>query len=367
MNSNILRYFAGGNTAKGFYSLYDSNLAELERVFILSGKSSKEKSYIIEQLLQKWAVEGYPLEVIHRADDPQHVEGLIIRQLGVAVMDGDLPRSIGKDYVGSHWETMDIDQAYRTANLDGKIVEINRLNEQVETAFSSAYQSYAKGLRVHDDWERIYIGQMDFEKANNTANKFIEKLFKQSKNVKTDSHIMHRFLGAATPEGPVDFVDNITDGLEARYFLKGRAGTGKSTFLKKLVHEAKVRGYDLEVYHCGFDPESLDMVLVRELGWAVFDSTKPHEYFPTSPGDEIIDMYELTVTPGTDEAFATEIAKIEAEYRKFMDVGKKYLSEAKSYQNELERMYCEVTNQSQLDVILFELDGEIHELANERK
>ncbi|MFK4998820.1 hypothetical protein ACI2OX_20545 [Bacillus sp. N9] len=33
----ILRYFAGGNTAKGFYNLYDSNLTDLERVFILSG------------------------------------------------------------------------------------------------------------------------------------------------------------------------------------------------------------------------------------------------------------------------------------------------------------------------------------------
>ena len=44
------------------------------------------------------------------------------------------------------------------------------------------------------------------------------------------------------------------------------------------------------------------MVIVRELGFAIFDSTAPHEYFPSREGDEIIDMYALIVTPGTDES-----------------------------------------------------------------
>ncbi|MFK4998818.1 hypothetical protein ACI2OX_20535 [Bacillus sp. N9] len=39
-----------------------------------------------------------------------------------------------------------------------------------------------------------------------------------------------RFLGAATPNGPVDFVDNITQGLQARYFLKGERGQENQPF-----------------------------------------------------------------------------------------------------------------------------------------
>ncbi|CAM4174979.1 PRK06851 family protein [Lederbergia lenta] len=367
MGTRILRYFAGGNTTQGFYNLYDSNLADLDRVFILSGKSSREKSYIIEQLLEKWTEAGYTIEVIHRANDYQRLEGLIIRTLSFAVIDGDLPRTIGKEYVGSHWETIDMDQASRTANLDKSENEISELIEKMEVAFDKAYQAYAEGLRVHDDWERIYINQMDFEKANETIHKSIADLFPETKTCQRESDTKHRFLGAATPEGPIDYVDNITEELKARYFLKGRAGTGKSTFLRKIVQEAKLRGYDIEVYHCGFDPESLDMVVVRALGWAIFDSTKPHEYFPSRPGDEIIDMYELTIAPGTDETFATEIAKIESAYRKHMDAGKKYLAEAKVYQDELEEIYAEVTNHSYLAQILSEMDDELQELASEHK
>lgn len=367
MGTSILRYFAGGNTAEGFYCLYDSNLADLDRVFILSGRSSIEKSNIIEKLLEKWSKKDYSLEVIHRANDHHRLEGLIIRALGVAIIDGDLPRVIGKEYEGSHWETIDIDQASRTANLDKRENEIKELTRKMETAFDNAYQAYEEGLRVHDDWERIYIDKMDFQKADDTIHKYIEKLFPETKNCKRESDIKHRFLGAATPEGPIDFVDNITEGLKARYFLKGRAGTGKSTFLRKIVEAAKSEGYDIEIYHCGFDPGSLDMVVVRPLGWAIFDSTKPHEYFPTLLGDEIIDMYELTIAPGTDEAFATDIEKIESAYRKQMDVAKNYLSEAKHYRDKLEEIYSEVTNHAYLSQILSEIDEEIQELANEHK
>lgn len=66
--------------------------------------------------------------------------------------------------------------------------------------------------------------------------------------------------------------------------------------LKKIVAAGEQRGFDVEVYHCGFDPNSLDMVILREKGIAIFDSTAPHEYFPERNSDEIIDMYERCIT-----------------------------------------------------------------------
>ena len=94
------------------------------------------------------------------------------------------------------------------------------------------------------------------------------------------SKVQHRFLGAATPVGAVDFVPNLTEDVPKRYFIKGRPGSGKSTMLKKIVAEGEKRGFDIEVYHCGFDPNSLDMIIIRELGIAIFDSTAPHEILP---------------------------------------------------------------------------------------
>ena len=63
MGGKILRYFAGGNTAKGFYNLYDSNLIGLERVFILAGNSRVEKSTIIKRLVKEWHGQGFQLKL----------------------------------------------------------------------------------------------------------------------------------------------------------------------------------------------------------------------------------------------------------------------------------------------------------------
>ncbi len=367
MSGHVLRYFAGGNTAKGFYSLYDSNLRGLDCVFILSGKSTAEKSALIEKLATAWINQGVYVEVLHSASNARNLEGLIIRQLGIGIIDGDPPRVIGKEYVGAKWETIDLDAMQ--SKLNWSVEKRNayaQLSERKNVALQKAYKAYALGLSIHDDWEKIYIDRMDFHEADRVAQSLVDKLF-PTQNQASGSIITRRFLGAATPEGPVDFVNNITAGLTKRFFLKGRAGTGKSTLLRKVVEEAGARGFDMEIYHCGFDPKSLDMVLIRELGWAVFDSTSPHEYFPERAGDEVIDMYELTVAPGTDELFAKEIAEIERQYREQMNAGKAYLAEAKQIETEMEKIYSETTDCSHIHDIYLDLHSEINILANDHE
>ncbi len=173
----------------------------------------------------------------------------------------------------------------------------------------------------------------------------------------------HRFLGAATPKGAVDFVPNLTEGLPHRYFIKGRPGSGKSTMLKKLAKVAEEKGFEVEVYHCGFDPNSLDMVIVRELGFAIFDSTAPHEYFPSREGDEIIDMYALIVTPGTDEKYAEEIRDVSIQYKAKMNEAMSFLAKAKSVRDKLERIYIAAMDFSKVDAYKEEIQKEFERIA----
>src|SRR5690606_31689042 len=101
-------------------------------------------------------------------------------------------------------------------------------------------------------------------------------------------------------DGVVNEVPYILNQVKNVYHIKGRAGTGKSTFMRRVVAACEAYGFDLELYHCSFDPGSLDMLLVRELDFCIFDSTEPHEFFPTREGEQIIDLYEEAVNPGTD-------------------------------------------------------------------
>lgn len=361
MAGSIKSYFAGGNTARGFFSLYDECLKNLNRIFILKGGPGTGKSTLIKDIGSKWVEKGFDIEYLHSATDYQSVDGVIIPRLKVAVVDGVAPHVIEPQVPGAVEEYVNVGEAWDSEKLALQKERIIELNDQISNHFNHAYRTFAEALKVHDDWEKIYINSMDFEKANKLTEKLLQSFFGSMRPNKS-SCVKHRFLGAATPNGAVDFVPNLTEGVLKRYFIKGRPGSGKSTMLKKLATEGEERGLDVEIYHCGFDPYSIDMVIFRELGIAIFDSTAPHEYYPSREGDEIIDLYGTIIENGTDEIFADKIEVLSKNYKNKMNEAISLLAEAKALRDELKAIYVEAMDFSVVTTYKEKIDAEIENL-----
>ncbi|MCM3567115.1 PRK06851 family protein [Neobacillus mesonae] len=362
MAGKIRNYFAGGNTAKGFHNLYDSNLQGLNRLFILKGGPGTGKSSLMKKVGEKWVEKGFNIEFLHCSSDNNSIDGVIIPALKVGIVDGTAPHVIEPKAPGAVEEYINLGEAWNAKALAAQKADIETLTAKISESFAKAYDAFKEALEIHDDWEKIYINSMDFQKADQLTDKLIESFFGKMKlNKKSD--VRHRFLGAATPVGAVDFVPNLTEEIPKRYFIKGRPGSGKSTMLKKLAAAAETHGVDVEIYHCGFDPNSLDMLIFRELGIAIFDSTAPHEYFPSRDGDEIIDMYEILIEQGTDEIFAEFISNISTKYKKKMEEATSYLAKAKELHDELEAIYVAAMDFSVVTKIQNKIEEEINELA----
>jgi hypothetical protein len=312
-------------------------------VFILKGGPGSGKSTLMKEIGDTWLKEGYDVQLIHCSLDPDSLDGVIIPKLNIGIVDGTAPHVIEPKIPGAVEEYVNLGTAWDTEVLARRKVEITTLTENITNGCRQAYETFAQALKVHDDWEKIYIRKMDFDKANALTDDIIDHFYKSMVLMKT-SDIRHRFLGAATSKGAVDFVPSLTSGVHKRYLIKGRPGSGKSTMLKKIAAEGERRGFDLEIYHCGFDPNSVDMLIIRELGLAIFDSTAPHEYFPSRDNDEIIDMYEGIIEAGTDELFAEQIAEVSAQYKEKMAAAVGHLAEAKSLHDELESIYSVATD-----------------------
>ena len=341
MSRNVIRYFARGNTAKGLHSLLESNIQGLKQIFLVDGGTPAERAACLKQLADRLLEEGITMELLHCPGDPDQLEGIIATEKEAAI----LMKQVAPSVTGPHVHYVKI--SGQAAVPADKQQEIMKLAEQAEIARQNAYACFQKALVVHDEWEDIYIQQLDKKRANELADELVARLISRTSKNESGS-VRHRFLGAATPKGAVDFIGNLTDGLSKRYFIKGRAGTGKSTMLKKIAAAAEEKGYDVEIYHCGFDPASLDMVIVRELGFAIFDSTAPHEYFPERATDSIIDLYEEIVTDGTDEKYAAEIKEVAERYRKLMNRGTAYLAESKRYKEKIQACYPQAPNEKML-------------------
>lgn len=362
MAGKVKNYYLGGNTARGFHSFYDSNLQGLDRLFILKGGPGTGKSSLMKKIGNEWVEKGYNIELLHCSSDNNSIDGVIIPALKVGIVDGTAPHVIEPKAPGAVEEYINLGEAWDKQILRCNKDEIQGLTSRISESFQNAYATFREALEIHDDLEKPYIGSMDFEKADELTNKLIKSFFgKMQLNKSAD--VRHRFFGAATPIGAVDFIPNLTEDIPKRYFIKGRPGSGKSTMLKKLAVAAEAKGIDVEVYHCGFDPNSLDMVVFRELGLCIFDSTAPHEYYPSRDGDEIIDVYEIFIAPGTDEIFADMLKKIKTKYKNKMAEATAYLAKAKELHDELEVFYISAMDFSKVEKIQSKIAEEIRNMA----
>lgn len=94
------------------------------------------------------------------------------------------------------------------------------------------------------------------------------------------------FLGANSPKGFYSLYSQLIAPESARavYILKGGAGCGKSTLMRRVAAAVEQAGLPVEYILCSGDPASLDAVVFPSLGAAVVDGTAPHVVEPTCPG-----------------------------------------------------------------------------------
>lgn len=335
---NIKYYFASGNTAKGLINLLPSNLHGISQVIVLNGPSFTMKTYIINKIVQSLS-DQYDLEVIYSRVGKAYLDGVIIREKSLAIIS----------------DTIALENLDNVKNVYLVSQEtFHHEQKQEKESREKAYKCFETALSIHDELEKIYIREMDFSKADQIAEQLIDELLYDVTNRNKAPHVYRRLFGTTTTEGAINIVPELIGPLSRRIYLKGRAGTGKSFFMRKIAEAFLAKGFDLELYHCSFDPDSLDMVLVPSLGFCIFDSTAPHEFFPEREDDQVIDLYERAVNPGVDERFEKEISEVTERYRSYIQEGIKYLQEAVLWQEKIEQQ-AQWSQQADLDEIVNEI------------
>lgn len=127
----------------------------------------------------------------------------------------------------------------------------------------------------------------------------------------------HFFLGANSAEGFYGLYDGLLDApLRDIGILKGGAGCGKSTLMRRVAEAMTERGQDVVFIHCSGDPDSLDAVIFPTVRAALVDGTAPHVLEPRymAAKERYVDFtpcYDLAAA----EAIAPELTECADAYR----------------------------------------------------
>lgn len=332
------RVFPGGNTPDGFHSFYRYILprSDATRIMIIKGGPGVGKSVFMTRIANEMSKRGYIVEYHQCSADSSSIDGVVFPQIGVALFDGTSPHVEDPLVPGAIDEIINLGVFLDEEGVGKHRASIMATSGHMSTYFQRCYRYLRAAKSVYDDIQAIYTEATDFGLLNRWAQEAIDTYLAPYQISATPGQARHLFGSAISPGGPINFLDTVIGPMEHILVVKGSPGTGKATLVEKIARAALKRGFDVEAFHCPFDPEKLEHLVIPQINLAVTTSTEPHLWEGKS--DRVIDTSQA-VSNQTVRLYEAPLERANATYRQLLDDAVSWLDEAKRLHDELEAYY----------------------------
>lgn len=347
------QYFAGANTAFGFYSLFDYiTRQDIEQLFILKGGPGSGKSTLMKSLGNRFLSEGYDVEFFHCSSDSDSLDGVKIPSLKAAVVDGTSPHVIDPALPGVVDEIVNLGEFWDSKQLRPHREAIETLAAAKQSCFAQAYQYLKEAHAVIEKHRYLISLALDREKMNQAVLSIIDAL--QASLPESGGKYSERqlFASAICPSGLVNFYPTILGEVENLYILTGEPGTGKSYLLERVYEALRGRPLAMEIYRCAFDPHRLDAVVIPAINTAFVKGTYPHSFaVPPLQGQakqQTIAVSRYLKVHALKET-ATERALCQDRFWQLIGKAQDFLAKARQLHGKLEEYYVKAVDFSRVN------------------
>lgn len=274
MKGKIRKIFPGANTSNGFYSYFDYIIPQdVNRIFCLKGGPGVGKSSLMKKVARDFAERGYDIEVFPCSSDPSSLDAVVIKKLKVVLLDATAPHIVDPKIPGAIDEIINFGDFWNNDNLESNKMEIVKCNKDISQCFQRAFKYLKAAEPIFYDMQSKNSDAVDFGRLNRFTEEFIEELFKGVENKEELSVSRHLFGTAITPIGHIDYTNSLLQDAKKIYYLAGKIGYGKTTFLKRVYDKAILKGLKVEVFHYPLIPEKIESIMITDLGVAITTSS----------------------------------------------------------------------------------------------
>lgn len=265
--------FPGNNTGIGFYSYYAYIMPqrEADHIFCLKGGPGVGKSTFMKHIGNRMRDKGFDVEYLHCSSDPGSLDGVVFPQIHVALIDGTAPHVVDPKNPGAVDEIINLGEYWNLDGIKNSKADIININGEVGRIFRRAYRYLAAAKKIREDIEAAVEEATDVAGVCREAQTVVETHLAQRKVGGSIGKIRKQFASAITPDGIIHYLDTLTDDTYQVYKIQSVWGAGKNALMGRIVDEAVMRGFDIEVYYDPLEPEeSVEHIVIPALGLAFF-------------------------------------------------------------------------------------------------
>ncbi len=220
--SPAIHFFAAANSHNGFYSLFDEifNVKNTGLVYILKGGPGVGKSTCMKSISKKASSLGYTPIEYHCSSDPFSLDGVVIKEKNVAVIDGTSPHAKEPFAAGVTEIIYDLGTCWDTCGLYLKKDILLPLIREKNANYKACYRLLSAQNSVRQNMEELSLKAFLDEKCHDFINRLCSKLKQPNQNTQSNDSVI---TSALSGKGKIRFFtfENLASN---NYFLKDDFG-----------------------------------------------------------------------------------------------------------------------------------------------
>lgn len=361
MKGIVRNLFPGGNTSQGFYSYYDYILGqkEAESIICLKGGPGVGKSSFMKSIGEYFLEKGEDVDYFWCSSDPNSLDGILLKQRKIALMDGTSPHMIDPKTPGAVDFILNLGEYWDGAALKKIKSYIMQSNQKIKSWFGYAYNNIRAASALQESLRDTYQNAMLPGELYKEAAGIIHREFSHYEILMAEGSRKKYFATAITPEGFVNHLQNLIDNYKKIYCFTAPVGFETENILKLISENAIHRGFSVEEYYCPMMPEKkLEHLFIPDLQMAFITSNSYHDIVESSTEIQTVELREYIDWNKLDEQMEI-IQYCEKTYEILLDQAIYFLRKAKQEHDRLEGYYLPNMNFEKIEQLKSEMIGKI--------
>lgn len=228
-------FFAAMNTPNGFKSYFDKifDPDKSEQIFILKGGPGTGKSSLMRKIANEASKRGYVVHRFYCSSDPVSLDGILIPELKLSVIDGTSPHTVDPQYPGAVETIVNLGIFWNRDKILSQRREILDLIRQKKQWYLRAFRFLKSAGEIEKETFKLSSGAINQEKMS----KMIDRTFDRRIQKQAAGAEEIRIVSAFNHEG-VTYLDSFMKNSDTIYIVEDVLHSGK-LFLQEIYQKAK--------------------------------------------------------------------------------------------------------------------------------